>query len=77
VPPGSTADIVLPLALLGASHVSSVRESAVVVWSDGKYVAPIDTAGFLGFSHESYPYAALAFKVGSGSYAFSATWMSA
>lgn len=73
VPPGSTADIVLP-AVLGQKEISRVTEGKIAapIWSNGKYVAPAAAAGFLGFSHKSVPYEALAFEVGSGSFILTA-----
>ena len=75
VPPGSTAEIVLPGALPGGGgvpgKVSSVSEGVLVLWK-GAYIAPPLMAGFLGFSHESSPHEALSFTVGSGRFEFSA-----
>jgi hypothetical protein len=71
VPVGSTAEIVLPMTLVGAGKISSVMEKmATVVWKNGKYFAPAGVFGFLGFSLESSPYEALTFKVGSGCFRF-------
>ena len=72
VPPGSTAKVVLP-ASIGNAKVTAVTESGAAVWGDGRYSAPPGAAGFVGFAAESAPYAALAFKVGSGRFALVAT----
>jgi len=74
VPPGSTAKIIVPMTLFGTSKISSVTESATVVWSHGKYAAPPAAAGFVGFTHEASPHEALAFDVGSGSFVFAVAY---
>lgn len=75
VPPGSTAKIIVPVTLFGASKISSVTESATVVWIHGKYTAPPAAEGFVGFTHEASPHEALAFAVGSGSFVFAVAYI--
>jgi|EP01043_Picozoa_sp_COSAG02_P038319 hypothetical protein len=74
VPSGSTAKIIVPVTLFGASKISSVTESATVVWSHGKYAAPPAAAAFMDFTHEVSPHEALAFVVGSGRFVFAVAY---